>query len=143
MCITVVHLLVINFVINTSFGVWGLETSLWRFGPKFLINSQVQNPSFNFHKEDLLLSRIIRQIHQNYQILKKYLKIWVCSLKTSFVSLGTKHLSHNMSRTLAPVFTKKLSQFTHYYKLNPIKLSNLKQSLKLVVWGIKTSFSKV
>ena len=46
-----------------TFGVWGLKTSLGQFGPKAfgkgLIKPLVENPSSNFHKQDLIFSRII------------------------------------------------------------------------------------
>ena len=49
------------------FGVWGLKTSLGQFGPKAfgkgLIKALVTNPSSNFHKQDLIFSRIMRRIH--------------------------------------------------------------------------------
>ena len=46
-----------------TFGVWGLKTSLGQFGPKAfgrgLIKPLVKNPGSNFHKQDLIFSRII------------------------------------------------------------------------------------
>ena len=46
------------------FGVWGLKTSLGQFGPKAfgkgLIKALVKNPVSNFHKQDLIFSRIVR-----------------------------------------------------------------------------------
>ena len=49
------------------FGVWGLKTSLGQYGPKAfgkgLIKALVKNPSSYYHKQDLLFSRIMRQIH--------------------------------------------------------------------------------
>ena len=40
---------------NSTFGAWGLKTSLRQFGPapKGLINPLVNNTSSNFHKESL------------------------------------------------------------------------------------------
>ena len=47
-------------------GIWGLKTSLGQFGPKalgkVLIKSLVENPSRNFHKQDLIFYRIMRWI---------------------------------------------------------------------------------
>ena len=47
-----------------TFGVWGLKTSLGQFGPKTfgkgLVKALVENLSSNFHKEDLIFSRIMR-----------------------------------------------------------------------------------
>ena len=47
-----------------TFGVWGLKTSLEQFGPKAFgkgfIKALVKNPGSNFHKEDLIFSRIMR-----------------------------------------------------------------------------------
>ena len=47
-----------------TFGVWGLKPNLGQFGPKTfgkgLIKPLVENPSSNFHKQDLILSRIMR-----------------------------------------------------------------------------------
>ena len=47
-----------------TFGVQGRKTNLGQFGPKYfgkaLIKPYVQNPSFNFHKQDLIFSRIMR-----------------------------------------------------------------------------------
>ena len=47
-----------------TFGVWGLKTSLGQSGPKAfcreLIKALVKNPSSNFHKQDLIFSRIMR-----------------------------------------------------------------------------------
>ena len=47
-----------------TFGVWGLKTSLGQFGPKAfdkgLIKALVENPGSNFHKQDLIFSRIMR-----------------------------------------------------------------------------------
>ena len=49
------------------FGVWVLKTSLGQFRPKAfgkgLIKALVKNPSFNFHKHDLIFSKIMKQIH--------------------------------------------------------------------------------
>ena len=49
-----------------KFGVWGLKTNLGQFGPKAfgkgLMMPLVENPSFNFHKQDLIFSRIMRWI---------------------------------------------------------------------------------
>ena len=51
-----------------TFGVWSLKTSLGQFGPKAfgrgLIKPLVknQNPGSNFHKQDLIFSRIMRLI---------------------------------------------------------------------------------
>ena len=46
-----------------AFGLWGLKTSLGQFGSKAfdrgLIKPLVKNPGSNFHKQDLILSRII------------------------------------------------------------------------------------
>ena len=48
------------------FGVWDLKTSLGQFGNKAfgkeLIKALVQNPNSNFHKQDLIFSRIMRGI---------------------------------------------------------------------------------
>ena len=44
---------------TVTFRVWGLKTTFWQFGPKSLIKSQAQNPSFNFYKAGLILSRTI------------------------------------------------------------------------------------
>ena len=47
-----------------TFGVWDLKTSLEQFRPrafgKELIKLLVENPSTNFHKHDLIFSRIMR-----------------------------------------------------------------------------------
>ena len=47
-----------------TFGVWDLKTSLGELGPKVfgkgLIKPLVENPSFDFHKQDLIFSRILR-----------------------------------------------------------------------------------
>ena len=47
-----------------TFGVWGLKPNLGQFGPKTfgkgLIKPLVENPSSNFHKQDLISSRIMR-----------------------------------------------------------------------------------
>ena len=46
------------------FGLWGLKTSLGQFGRKAfgkgLMKPLVENPSSNFHKLDLIFSRIVR-----------------------------------------------------------------------------------
>ena len=52
------------------------------------------NPSFNVHKEHLVLSRIIKS--NKIIKLKKYLTFGVWNLKISFVLLEPKHLSHNL-----------------------------------------------
>ena len=43
--------------------VWGLKTSLGQFGPKAfgrgLIKPLVKNPGSNFHRQDLIFSRIM------------------------------------------------------------------------------------
>ena len=45
-------------------GAWGLKTSLEQFGHKAfgkgLIKALIENPSSNFHKQDLIFSRIMR-----------------------------------------------------------------------------------
>ena len=47
-----------------TFGIWGLKPNLGQFGPKTfgkgLIKPLVKNPSSNFHKQDLIFSRIMR-----------------------------------------------------------------------------------
>ena len=47
-------------------GVWGLKPNLGQFGPKIfgkgLIKPLVENPSSNFYKQDLILSRIVRRM---------------------------------------------------------------------------------
>ena len=47
-----------------TFGIWGLKTSLGQFGPKAfgkgLIKPLVENPSSNFHEQDLIFSIIMR-----------------------------------------------------------------------------------
>ena len=47
-----------------TFGVWGVKTSLGQFGSKAfgkgLIKTLVENPSSDFHKQDLIFSGIIR-----------------------------------------------------------------------------------
>ena len=47
-----------------TFGLWGLKTSLGQFGPKAfakgLMQGLVENHGFNFHKQDLIFSRIMR-----------------------------------------------------------------------------------
>ena len=47
-----------------TLGVWGLKTRLGQFGHKALgkglIKAFVQNSSSNFHKQDLIFSRIMR-----------------------------------------------------------------------------------
>ena len=47
-----------------AFGVQGLKTSLGQFWPKAfgkgLIKALVENPGSNFHKQDLIFSRITR-----------------------------------------------------------------------------------
>ena len=54
-----------------TFGVWALRTSLGQFGPKVfgkgLIKALVKNPSSNFHKQDLIFSRIM---NESIEILK-------------------------------------------------------------------------
>ena len=47
-----------------AFGFWGLKISLGQFGltafGKELIKSLVESPSSNFHKQNLIFSRIMR-----------------------------------------------------------------------------------
>ena len=58
-------------------------------------------------------------------------------LRTRFVPLGPKTLKpKHMPWTVAPIFTK-MFHFIHNYKLNPIKLSNLKQYHKGELLGLK------
>ena len=49
-----------------TFGIWVLKTRLGQLGPKAfgkgLIRLLVENPSSNFHKPDLIFSRIMRAI---------------------------------------------------------------------------------
>ena len=49
-----------------TFGVWGLKTSLGQFGSKAfdkeLTKQLVEKPSSNFHKQDLIFTRIMRLI---------------------------------------------------------------------------------
>ena len=49
-----------------TFGVWGLKTNLGQFGPKAfdrgLIKPLVENPSSNFHKQDIIFSKMINPI---------------------------------------------------------------------------------
>ena len=58
-----------------TFEVWGLKTSLGQFGPKAfskgLIKPLDENPSFNFQKQDLIFSGIMRWIQQNHEVSKK------------------------------------------------------------------------
>ena len=52
---------------SLTFGVWGLKTSLGQFGPnafgRGLIKALVKTSSSNFHKQDLVFSRIMTLIH--------------------------------------------------------------------------------
>ena len=47
-----------------TFSIWGLKTRLEQFGPKAfgkgLIRQLVENPSSNFHKQELIFSRFMR-----------------------------------------------------------------------------------
>ena len=47
-----------------KFRVWGVQTSLGQFGPKVLCNGLIkpldENLSFNFQKQDIIFSEIIR-----------------------------------------------------------------------------------
>ena len=47
-----------------TFRAWGLKASLGKFGPKVfvkgLVKPLVENPKCNFHKQDYILSKIIR-----------------------------------------------------------------------------------
>ena len=43
-----------------TFGIWGLKTSLGQFGPKAFGKAFVKIPASNFHKQDLIFSRIMR-----------------------------------------------------------------------------------
>ena len=49
-----------------TFGVWGLKTNLGQFGPKAfdrgLIKPLVENPSSNFHKQDIIFSKMMNPI---------------------------------------------------------------------------------
>ena len=71
--------------------------------------------------------------------LKKYLKLGIWGLKTSFGPLGLKTIKPFIQ---SPSFSfhKKISHFIHNYKLNPFKLSNLKKYLNLGALGLKTGF---
>ena len=43
-----------------TFDIWGLKPNLGQFGPKTFGKGLIENPSSNFHKQDLIFSRIIR-----------------------------------------------------------------------------------
>ena len=51
---------------NSDIWVWGLKTNLGQFGPKAfdrgLIKPLVENPSSNFHKQDIIFSKMINPI---------------------------------------------------------------------------------
>ena len=53
----------ISYPKGLTFGIWGLKTRLGQSGPKAfgkgLIRPLVENPSSNFHKQDLIFSRIM------------------------------------------------------------------------------------
>ena len=53
-------------------GGWGLETTFGPLGPKRHIQPLVQNPSFNFHKQDLIFSKLMRWIQLYHEILKNH-----------------------------------------------------------------------
>ena len=58
-----------------TFGIQGLKTRLRQFGRKAfgkgLVTPLVENPSSSFHKQNLIFSKIMREIQKNDKISKK------------------------------------------------------------------------
>ena len=61
----------LNIRIYLWLGVWGLKNSFGPIGPKRLTKPSVQHPSFNFHKQGLILSKIKRWIQWTSQMSKQ------------------------------------------------------------------------
>ena len=85
--------------------VWSLETTFGPLGPKRCIKPYVQNNSYNFHKQDLIFSRVMRWIQQNHEISKNVLTLGFRTQKLHLGHLGPENVLNHKSRTLAAIFT--------------------------------------
>ena len=84
-------------------GVWGPETTFAPLGPRRSIKPYVQNPGCNFHKQDLIFSRIMKWIQQIHEISKNSL-----TLEPGAQKLHLGHLGKLCkSRTIAVTLTSK------------------------------------
>ena len=96
-----------------TFEVWRIRTGLGQFGPKALCNGLIkpldENPSFNFQKQDLIFSKIMKWIQWKYEISKNLLILGSGAIKLHLGHLGPVGISRRKSRTLAPIFTSKTS----------------------------------
>ena len=91
----------LNIRIYLWLGVWGLKNSFGPIGPKRLTKPSVQHPSFNFHKQGLILSKIKKVNPMNFTNVKTNFHPGVWDLKPSFELTGSKRLTklelHNLS----------------------------------------------
>ena len=98
-----------NLEIFIDLGVWGPEITFGPLGPRRPIKPYVQNLSCNFHKQDLIFSRIKNWIQWNHKISKNVLTLGSGAQKLHLGHLGPDDPSSHMSRTLAVTFTNRTS----------------------------------
>ena len=115
-------------------GVWGPENifgPLGLRGPEDASRHISPEPSFNFHKQDHIFSRIMRWINK---IMKSQKIFWPWCLGPRNYIWATwvrkTDISSHKSRTLAPIFPNRI-YFLKNHEINPIKLWNLEQFLDL------------
>ena len=92
-----------------NLGVWDPETTFGPLGPKRRIKPYVQNNSYNFHKQDLIFSRVMRWIQQNHEISKNVLTLGFRTQKLHLGHLGPENILNHKSRILAAIFTNRAS----------------------------------
>lgn len=84
----------------------GLTTKFVSIRPKRFKKPELLNSASDCHKQDIILTKIIREIQQTYQIFTISLHVGVYGLKTHFGSLEAKGQSHK-SRSLGLIVTNK------------------------------------
>ena len=123
-----------------TFGFLGRKPNLGQFGPKTfgkgLIKTLVENPSSNFHKQDLIFSRIMRWMQWNNKMSRNVLILGSGTEKQHLGHLGPEDVSSHMSRTLAPIFTNRTSffresscRFLNFSKFPKLKTEHLQHEI--------------
>ena len=119
--------------------VWGLETTFGPLGSKRHIKPYVQNNSYNFHKQDLIFSRVMRWIQSNHEISKNLLTLRFRTQKLHLDHLGPENVLNCKSRLLAAIFTNRAS----FSQKSWDKFSKIRKSQK-ISWhwalGPRTTF---
>lgn len=115
-------------------GVLGLKTSFGSTGFKWLINIQVQNPSFNFQKHNLIFSKIIRWISSKIVKSQKNTWHWGLGYRNYIWATWAQEIYWAISSECQLQFPWTRPHFLKSYNMNPVKWWNVKKKFDLGVW---------